>query len=304
MLQRRILTASALIAAFVLLAWLDSSHNFGRPGIWLGLLWVVATFWGAMEVRALLAAQNLFPRRSSSYGGVLLVAAATLAPVACGSASAPNSAGVLGWSLSALALAITWAFVAEMRRYDHPGGVIVHVALAAFIVVYLGLFGSFFVALRIFHDNLWGMLALVSLVGVVKMSDVGAYFVGRWLGRNKLAPKLSPGKTVEGALGGFASAAMVSWFLFNVAAPWIVGPEAVPLVWWRWLGFSIVVSAFGLIGDLSESLLKRDMQRKDSGDRLPGFGGVLDVLDSPLMAAPPAYLCWAIGLVGPGSNGM
>jgi len=75
---------------------------------------------------------------------------------------------------------------------------------------------------------------------------------------------------------------------------------ATPLetAWWRWLIFGIVVGGTGIAGDLAESLLKRDLGRKDSSRWMPGFGGVLDLLDSLLFAAPVAYVCWALGLVG------
>jgi phosphatidate cytidylyltransferase len=82
-------------------------------------------------------------------------------------------------------------------------------------------------------------------------------------------------------------------------APLIVGPDATKPAWWAWLVYGIVIAVAGIVGDLSESLLKRDMERKDSSTWIPGLGGVLDVLDSLLIAAPAAYLCWVTGIVGP-----
>ena len=68
----------------------------------------------------------------------------------------------------------------------------------------------------------------------------------------------------------------------------------------RWLVYALIVAVAGMLGDLAESLLKRDMGSKDAGNQLPGLGGVLDVIDSILFAAPVAYACWVLGLVGPG----
>jgi phosphatidate cytidylyltransferase len=143
------------------------------------------------------------------------------------------------------------------------------------------------------------MAALVSLIFVAKMSDTGAYTFGRLLGRHKMAPVLSPKKTIEGGLGGILTACACSYLFFAVIAPWIVGPDAAAPSLWGCLVYGVVVSVAGVVGDLAESLLKRDMERKDSSRWMPGLGGVLDVLDSLLIASPAAYLCWIAGIVGP-----
>ena len=162
-----------------------------------------------------------------------------------------------------------------------------------------GLLTSFLIALRVYHGNRWGMAAVVSLIFVTKMSDTGAYFVGRSLGRHKMTPILSPKKTIEGGIGGVVTACLCSWLYFRWFVPWLVGPDAVATPWWGCVLYGVVIAVAGVWGDLAESLLKRDMERKDSSRWMPGLGGVLDVLDSLLVAAPAAYLCWAAGLVGP-----
>ena len=137
-------------------------------------------------------------------------------------------------------------------------------------------------------------IALAALVIVVKMGDIGAYTVGRLFGRHKMAPVLSPGKTWEGArrrtgvcldrrLGGVSFAARQDG---TYAGPSLVELAAVRHCWW---------ALTGILGDLAESLFKRDVGRKDSSTWLPGFGGILDVLDSILFAAPVAYVCWYAG---------
>jgi phosphatidate cytidylyltransferase len=117
-----------------------------------------------------------------------------------------------------------------------------------------------------------------------------------------MAPVLSPKKTWEGAAGGLIAGALGSWAFFAVATQVLLTESQVSggELWWpRCLAYGSVLAVVGLVGDLAESLLKRDVGAKDSGRGLPGLGGVLDVIDSPLAAAPVAYLCWALGLLGP-----
>ena len=122
------------------------------------------------------------------------------------------------------------------------------------------------------------------LIIPVKLADVGAYFVGRSMGRRKLIPWLSAGKTVEGTIGGILVGAAAAVFLNLVCD--IIGVEMTHA---RALAFGLVVGAIGQLGDLMESLLKRDAARKDSGQAIPGFGGIMDVVDSLLLAAPVGY---------------
>ena len=145
---------------------------------------------------------------------------------------------------------------------------------------YVGLLLSFAIPLRL----VGGMTALAAMLVAVKMCDTGAYTVGRLIGRHKLAPVISPGKTIEGAIGGilFASASTCG-LLYLLGLP----PR-----WGAWIVFAAVMAVVGILGDLAESLFKRDMGRKDSSGYLPGFGGFLDLLDSVLIAAPVAYLLW------------
>jgi phosphatidate cytidylyltransferase len=191
-------------------------------------------------------------------------------------------------------------FIAEMCRYQKPGGSTANVAAGILALVYVGMLLRLAVSLRLG----WGMGALASWIIVVKMGDIGAYTVGRLVGRHKMAPAISPGKTIEGAAGALLFACLASWATFSwLAMPefrWLVPPESIegPSPWWGWLAFGLLMGVTGMVGDLAESLLKRDVGRKDSSDWLPGFGGVLDILDSLLLSAPFACFCWASGLVG------
>jgi phosphatidate cytidylyltransferase len=143
----------------------------------------------------------------------------------------------------------------------------------------------------------WGIGALASLVIVVKMGDTGAYMLGRLFGRHKMAPRISPAKTIEGAIGALVFSCVGSWATFTWLVPLLEPAGSPTRPWWIWILFGLLVGTAGMVGDLAESLLKRDAGCKDSSTWLPGLGGVLDMLDSILLAAPVAWLCWASGLV-------
>lgn len=121
----------------------------------------------------------------------------------------------------------------------------------------------------------WILFAFV----LVWMADIGGYFFGRRLGRTKLAPNVSPGKTWEGVLGGFLMSAVVA----IAASAWFQLPMG------RFLALCLAVVAFSIVGDLTESLLKRYAGLKDSGAIFPGHGGVMDRIDSVTAAAPVLY---------------
>ncbi len=135
---------------------------------------------------------------------------------------------------------------------------------------------------------------ILYLVVVVKASDIGAYFVGSLCGRHKMFPRISPGKTWEGLAGGFAAsliASLIVYWLWRAPQPgWPTADFGILHLTWRhaWV-MAILLAAIGVLGDLVESLLKRSAGLKDSGCIFPGMGGILDVLDSLLFAAPALY---------------
>jgi phosphatidate cytidylyltransferase len=124
-----------------------------------------------------------------------------------------------------------------------------------------------------------GRLLLLYLIVLIAAADVGAYFGGRTLGRHKLAPHVSPGKTWEGFAAGMLCAAAVG----------AAGAQLFKVPLWPWLFLCLVVALVSVVGDLTESMFKRHAGLKDSGSLLPGHGGVLDRLDS-LTAAAPTFL--------------
>ena len=269
------------------LCWLDYS---ARPATYLFPLAALLSLLAAGEMLWMLSARDLHPVRSVVYGGTALVVASNLLPLFV-PAFAPTSAlDALAWPALALTLSIIAAFFAEMCRYEKPGGVTVSLGVAVLSITYVGLLFSFIIQLRAMGGGERGIVALGSMVAVVKGGDIGAYTVGRLVGRHKLAPVLSPGKTIEGAIGGLVFSTAAAWFMFEWLAPRIIStPVGLPAFFW--LIFGLAVSIAGMIGDLAESLLKRDLGCKDSSAWLPGFGGVLDIVDSMLLASPVAFLC-------------
>lgn len=127
---------------------------------------------------------------------------------------------------------------------------------------------------------------LVYLIFVTKITDVGAYFVGRLWGKKKLSPNLSPKKTIEGAIAGFIAAVLGSMLMSYCGNRFFNGAFSLTFSESIWLG--MLMGIFGQIGDLAESLLKRDAVVKDS-NTLPGLGGVLDMVDSLLFTTPILY---------------
>lgn len=291
MLRWRLMLGIGLIATLAGLCWLD----LGLPGVALGPLSLLVALLASGEILWLLGSAGIAARPAVVYAGNLSIVAASWVPVWFAEAGWP--AGLAAPAL-AFVLWLLVAFAIEIFAYRRPGGVTARLAATMFALAYVGLLTSFLVLLRTLpQQSAAGLLALLSLIVVVKLDDIGAYTVGRLVGRHKMAPYLSPGKTIEGAVGGLVFAALGTWFVFAWLAPRLLaGHVAVGAT--RWLTFGVVVGASGMLGDLAESLLKRDLGRKDSSAWLPGFGGVLDIVDSMLWAAPVAYAFWLLGWIG------
>lgn len=153
-------------------------------------------------------------------------------------------------------------------------------------VLYVGFLSCFLLRIALAWGGVEGRWLLIYMIVVVKMSDIGAFFVGCRIGRHKLLPRISPAKSWEGLAGGLAFALAASFFLFHVFGGRF-GPLRMRALDALWLG--VLLTAFGVFGDLMESLLKRAAGVKDSGSMIEGMGGILDVIDSLLPAAPVMY---------------
>jgi phosphatidate cytidylyltransferase len=146
---------------------------------------------------------------------------------------------------------------------------------------YLGALGGTIAGLRLLEPQVLASWRLVLLLAIIMAADTLAFFVGSALGRRKLAPAISPGKTLEGAAGGLLGG------IAGAMAVWAAGLPGVPA--WHAGLLGAVVAILGMLGDLLESLLKRWAGVKDSGRLFPGHGGMLDRLDSLLFGAPVLY---------------
>ncbi len=159
-------------------------------------------------------------------------------------------------------------------------------------------FGDFFAAIWIFgwlfvfalaiadtHGSVAGEGLMIGSCLAVWASDSAAYFVGKAIGRHKLCPAISPGKSLQGALGGLlfgAPVAVACWLHWQVLSLWPA------------IALAIVTIVAGMLGDLSESAVKRMVGAKDSGNLLPGHGGILDRIDAIIMAIPVTWLLWGL----------
>jgi phosphatidate cytidylyltransferase len=310
LLRYRFLLGTVFIAALVVLCWLDCV--VARPGAFLLPLALMLGWMGVVELLEMFNKRGRMPLPWVLYSGVLISVLLAGMPVLWPELVAANVSGPLGWLAIGLASGLMLAFIGEILRYDGKWHTTVNLGLEALSILYLGGTLGFIVQLRLLgggpfgEDGRAGMLALVSLIAIVKMSDTGQYTAGRLFGRRKLAPLVSPGKTWEGAVGGAVFAILAAWIVFGWAAPYLVaGPQGDGANLFSDYGrlarvtiFSIALAAAGIVGDLAESMLKRDAGVKDSSTWMPGFGGVLDLLDSLLGAAPVAYVFWALRVVG------
>jgi phosphatidate cytidylyltransferase len=187
-----------------------------------------------------------------------------------------------------LGLLIYCTFLSSMEH------VMADAAVSIFCLLYVGLT---LIALPALREQTNGPSLVAFLLFVVWAGDTAALYVGRSWGRHKLAPRLSPNKTWEGALGSVAGSLLVAGGLLGVAAwlaQWNSAKLSYPEDVWYWLGLAVVVNVAAQAGDLAESALKRSVGVKDSGSLLPGHGGVLDRIDALLLAAPVLWYAQVI----------
>ena len=180
------------------------------------------------------------------------------------------------WLSFVPAFSLLALFLYQAVRYG-TDGVLANCGASCFSILYLGLLSAFVVGIRV--D--FGPWVLLMFVFVVKSADIGAYAIGKCFGKHKFSPRISPGKTWEGMAGAVAAAALVA-VCFALSCDIMAWRPAVV--------FGVCFAFVGQLGDLAESLIKRDAEQKDASNSVPGFGGILDVADSLLVASPFAYL--------------
>lgn len=272
-MKTRILTAAIalpiLIAAIILPLW-------WREAVWIFVgIAGFALAAGLFEFYSLTKKLELKADAGIGYLGaaVLFTAFALDAP-----AKAPDLV------LMAVVLFLIVLLITQTFRFTKDfSKMLTGVGVTALGVMYVAFLGGFLVATRVGFENTPGLSThlLAYFFLVIFASDIGAYFSGRFLGKHKLAPAISPGKTVEGLVGGLlaaAAAAAAATFWFFPTLPY---QFSIPL--------AIVLAAVGVLGDLTESAMKRGSGSKDAASILPGHGGFLDRLDSLLFGAPILY---------------
>jgi phosphatidate cytidylyltransferase len=253
----------------------------------LAILLSVASALGAWEYNRLAAAAGARPLMAV---GVVLAAAMPLLVHAA-------RLGLWAPPLPLVALVVPALLTVALWARGVDGKPLASVATTLFGVLYTGGMLAFAYALR-YHrfavGDMAGALLLLLPLALTWANDIGAYFVGRAFGRRKLMPSISPGKTVAGAVGGLALTVLVTWAYVRFALQPRTGlgltTPAIVLL-------GIVVSVAAQVGDLVESMLKREAGVKDSSALIPGHGGVLDRTDSLLFTLPVTYVLLDLLLV-------
>ncbi len=209
--------------------------------------------------------------------------------------------GPLGWPLAAASIALVGSFAWLMPSYKPNQNFFIRAILAGWVAVYFGISFAFAIGLRMIGPPAWGLYLLVGVIVSTKFADAGAYFCGRALGKHKLCPNVSPGKTIEGLVGGMLVSIMAAWVYFKVCGPLAWPPESLGISAFGIVLLGVAVTLSGVLGDLLAFIFKRETGCKDSGRLLPGLGGIWDVTDSLIPAVVVAYLIVMTGLIeGPG----
>lgn len=266
MLIKRVVTALVLLPGLLALVW-------WAPSFWVHTAFAGAGVLIAWEWAGLM--QWTSARQRSSY--------AALVAIPLGITLIPEAAVVVPW-LAALSV-LCWVCVISLFRgfpqnlQRHPPSAIALGLLGALLIV------TTVTSLAQLHAMPNGALRLLFVLFLVFAADTGAFLAGRSLGRRKLAPSISPGKTLEGALGGLLLCGL--WAL--TAGVWVFELVGIADVLGL-LALSLLAAVASIVGDLTESMLKRRVGIKDSGTLLPGHGGILDRVDSILAAAPVMLL--------------
>ncbi|MCG3126586.1 MAG: hypothetical protein CHACPFDD_01437 [Phycisphaerae bacterium] len=207
------------------------------------------------------------------------------------------------WGMMWLAGALALAFLVQAVRWRTEQA-LVNLSSTLFVIYYAGGLVGFLTKLRMEVGGRAGAIVLLFSIFLIKITDTGAFFVGRSFGRHKLIEWLSPKKTWEGLAGGLAAAVLASlaigsYLNFQGIVPMSAGRLTYP---WGLIVLGLLMGLVSVAGDLCASLLKRDAAIKDSSSLIPGLGGTLDVLDSILLTAPAAWFFWT-RLAGLGSVG-
>ena len=270
-MKTRLITAAIalpiLIASIILPWWVPET-------IWIFVvIAVVALAAGMFEFYSLTKKLELKADAGIAYLGA---AGLTVSFIFDAPAKAPDLL------LMALAAFLIIVFVTQTFRFQKDfSKMLTGMGVTVLGVLYLAFLGGFLISTRVGFDSVLSTKLLLFFFIVIFGSDSGQYFTGKALGKRKLAPAISPGKTVEGAIGGLIAAAGFGALCTLLFFPELPYKFTIPL--------GIVMAALGMLGDLAESAIKRGSKTKDAASILPGHGGLLDRLDSLLFNAPVLY---------------
>ena len=286
MLRQRLITGPILIGSLFALVWLDDRCTFqDGGGVIFAALFMILIPLAAAEAARLSRDCGV---RAPTPLTIIVALTMFLTGVASLLVSDPTLAAGIAMFGPAIGFAIAAIGLASSRRIE---GGFTGAATIAGIAIWTGLLPVFW--LFAFRDH--GAWLAAGLVLVVKSGDIGAYFTGLAVGRHKLIPWLSPKKTIEGGIGGLIFGGLAGGGLALLTAE---QPPNMSLSMTAGVLGGVSLALVGGLGDLLESLLKRAAGAKDSGSVLPGMGGILDVLDSPLVAGPVAWLILRLGTSG------
>ncbi|MET8166812.1 phosphatidate cytidylyltransferase [Streptomyces sp. NPDC005329] len=235
---------------------------------------VKAVFIGVIAVAVVVGLWELTSRLQERKG-----IKAPLVPLAVGGAAMVVAGYVRGPEGAWVAMALTALAVLVWRMTEPPEGYLKDVTAGVFAAFYVPFLATF-VALMLTADD--GAFRVMTFLLLTVVSDTGAYAVGWRFGKTKLAPRISPGKTREGLLGAVSFAMVAGALLMQ----FVIDDGT----WWQGLLLGLAVAASATLGDLGESMIKRDLGIKDMGTLLPGHGGIMDRLDSLLPTAPVVWL--------------
>lgn len=294
MLGWRLAMSAVLVPTIIALFWLDQRLGDSAPVLLVFCLLV--SIRNAFELSDLLIVRSIRPDFRVNAILSALVVLSGWGHVWFASDVTSNTLRLL-IALGGIALTLVFSFVAllalEAWRFRSPGHAMESLGANLTTVFYAGGLLAVTAQLRWFPNSQAGYFAIASMIICVKCGDTFAYTFGRLWGKRRLAPILSPGKTQMGLVGAIAGSTAGGYLWLTLGAslfPFQMTNYSLMIV----LLYSVVIGLVGLVGDLCESLIKRDVEKKDSAILMPGFGGLLDLLDSPLYAGPFALAFWTL----------
>ena len=310
-MRKRLTLGPILIAVLLAGLWLDQAiegmpwpidlpmlgfNGSAPPGVIVLPVMLLIGGLGGRELAIMLKAKGVHASRLTlTFAAITGLLASTPLFANLSSGSGPHASGLPGdgsAGLASVAAAMVLVGIVHHARTRNSQGAMLSIGAVLFAFVYLGLTFGFLLRIR-FEHSAW---VLVWVIATVKACDIFAYFTGKAIGRRKLILWLSPGKTWEGLVGGLIGSAVVGGCGLALLTYFSsFNPGGSP--WTAALAGAIGGAAMGLVGqlgDLMASMMKRDAGLKDSSSLLPGFGGVLDLVDSPILVAPLAYWTLAV----------